>query len=112
MSISVQIWPQHPWFSEVLQLLVSASICLLFFSKLLTQSKGKFQHPNLPLLALQAREISNNQLEIKLFCKTLQILSLNQDEHLLRMYMIQNGSYTPIGVIERRLIWSWPLLQL
>ena len=26
--------------------------------------------------------------------------------------MIQNGSYTPNGFIERRLIRSWPLLQI
>ena len=105
------LWPQHPWFSEVLQLLVSAPIHLPLFPKLLTQSKGKFQ-PTLPLLALHAWELSNNQLEIKSFRKTLQTLSQNQDEHLLRKSMIQNGLYSPIGVIERRLIRSRPILQL
>ena len=52
------------------------------------------------------------QSEIKSFRKTLETLSQNQDEHLLRKSMIQNGSYTPVGVIERRLIRSRPLLQL
>ena len=33
----------------------------------------------------------------------LQTLSQSQNEHLLRKSMIQNGSYTTIGVIERRL---------
>ena len=47
----------------------------------------------------------------KKFHKTLQILSQNQDENLLRKSMMQNGSYTLIGVIERRLIRSQPLLQ-
>ena len=46
--------PQRTWFSEVLQLLVSAPVCLLLFPKLLTHAKGKFQHLNLPLLDLQA----------------------------------------------------------
>ena len=98
------LWPQRPWLSEVLQLLVSAP-------KLLTQLKGKFQHPNLPLLALHAWELSSNQLEIKSFRKTLQTLSQNQDIYLLRKSVIQNGSYTTIGVIEKRLIRSRPLLQ-
>ena len=77
----------------------------------LTQSRGKFLHPDLPLLDLHAWELSSYQLEIKSFGKMLQTLSQNQDEHLLRKSMIQNESYTPVGVIERRLIWSWPLLQ-
>ena len=104
-------WPQWPWFSEVLQLLVSAPIHLPLFPNLLTQSKGKFLHQNLPLLDLHAWELSKNQSEIKSFRKSLQILSQNQDEHLLRKSMMRNGSYTLIGVIERMLIHSW-LLKL
>ena len=36
-------WPQRPWFSEVLQLLVSASVCLPLFPQKLTsdQKSGK-----------------------------------------------------------------------
>ena len=41
------LWPQQPWFSEVLQLLVSAPVGLPLFPKLLTQAKGKFQHSTL-----------------------------------------------------------------
>ena len=72
------LWPQQAWFSEVLQLLVSAPVRLPLFPNLLTQAKGKFQHQNLPALNLNAWELSNNQLEIKNLRKTLQILSLNQ----------------------------------
>ena len=104
------LWPQRPWFSEVLQRLVLAPIRLPLFPKLLTQAKGKFQHPNLPLLDLHAWELSNNQSEIKSFHKTLQTYSQNQDEHPLRKSIMQNGSYTPTDVIERRLIRSRPLL--
>ena len=74
------LWPQQAWFSEVLQLLVSAPVRLPLFPNLLTQAKGKFQHQNLPALNLHAWELSNNQLEIKNLRKTLQILSLNQIE--------------------------------
>ena len=81
------------------------------FPKLLTQAKGKFQHSNLPLLELRAWELSNNQLEIKSFRKELQTVSQNQEEHLLRKSMMQNGSYTPVGVLERRLIQSRPFLR-
>ena len=106
------LWPQCPWFSEVLQLLVSAPIHLPLFPNLLTQSKGKFLHPNLPLLNFHDWELSSSQLEIKSFRKVLQTLSQNQDEHLLRKSVIHNWWYSPIGVIERRLIRSRPLLQL
>ena len=40
------------------------------------------------------------------FRKTLRILSPNQDEHQFRKYMTRNGSFIPVGVIERRLIRS------
>ena len=104
-------WPQRPWFSELLQLLVSAPIGLPLFARLLTQSKGRFLHQNLPLLDLHAWELSNNQSGIKSFRKTLQTLSQNQDVNLLKKYMTQNESYSLIGVIEGRLIRSRPLLQ-
>ena len=58
------LWPQRPWFSEVLQLLVSttsfSSSPSSTLSKLLTQAKGKFQHQNLPVLDLHPWELSNN----------------------------------------------------
>ena len=104
------LWPQQTWFSEVLHLLVSAPVRLPLFPNLLTQAKGKFQHQNLPALNFHAWELSNNQLEIKKFRKTLQILSPNQDEHQLRKSMMRNGSFMPVGVIEGRLIRSRPLL--
>ena len=102
------LWPQQVWFSEVLQLLVSAPVRLPHVPNLLSQ--GKLQHQNLPALNLHAWELSNNQLEIKIFQKTLWILSPNQDEHQLRKYMMRNGSFIPVGVLEKRLIRSRPLL--
>ena len=64
---------------------------------------------HLPLLELHAWELSNNQLWDK---NNSQILPQNQYKHLFRKSMMQNGSYTPIRVIDRRLIQSRPLLQL
>ena len=57
-------------------------------------------------------ELSNNQSEIKNFRKTLQVLSLDQEEHLHKKSTMQNGPSSLIGVIQKRLIRSRPLLQL
>ena len=105
-------WPQQQWFSELLQLLVSAPICLPLIPTLLTQSKGRFVHQNLLLLDLHIWELSNNKSEIKNFRKTLQILSLDQEGHLHKKFMMQSGPSSLIGVIQKRLILSRPLLQL
>ena len=104
-------WPQQQWFSELL-LLVSAPIRLPLIPRLLTQSKGRFVHQNLPILDLHAWELSNNQSEIRNFHKTLQILSPDQEEHLHKKSTMQNGPSSLIGVIQKRLIRSRPLLQL
>ena len=103
-------WPQQQWFSELL--LVSAPILLPLIPRLLTQSQGRFVHQNLPILDLHAWELSNNQSEIRNFHKTLQILSPDQEEHLHKKSTMQNGPSSLIGVIQKRLIRSRPLLQL
>ena len=105
-------WPQQQWFSELLLLLVSAPIRLPLIPRLLTQSKGRFVHQNLPILDLHTWELSNNQSEIRNFHKTLQILSPDQEEHLHKKSTMQNGPSSLIGVIQKRLIRSRPLLQL
>ena len=106
------LWPQQTWFSEVLQLLVSAPVRLPLCPKLLTKVKWKFQHQNLPALKLHIWELSSNQLEIEYFHKTLQFLSPNQGGHQLRKSVMRNGPHIPVGDIERRLIWSRSLLLL
>ena len=65
-----------------------------------------------PNSRLHAWELSNNQSEIRNFHKTLQILSPDQEEHLHKKSTMQNGPSSLIGVIQKRLIRSWPLLQL
>ena len=74
-------------------------------SKTTDTSKGKVSTSKSPITHFSHLRVIK-QSEIKSFHKTLQTLSPNQDEYLLRKSMIQNGSYTPIGVIERRLIRS------
>ena len=81
-------------------------------SKTTDSSKGRFVHQNLPVLDLHAWELSNNQSEIRNFHKTLQILSPDQEEHLHKKSTMQNGPSSLIGVIQKRLIRSRPLLQL
>ena len=112
LLVSAPFWPQQQWFSELLLLLVSAPIRLPLIPRLLTQSKGRFIHQNLPILDLHTWELSNNQSEIRNFHKTLQILSPDQEEHLHKKSMMQNGPSSLIGVIQKRLIRSRPLLQL
>ena len=109
IPLIARLWSQRPWFSEVLNLLVSVPIRLPYFPNLVTQAIWKFQQQNLPTLVLHAWDLSSNQIEIKHFHKTLQSLSQDQEEYLLRTSMMQNGSYIPIDVIER-LIRSQPLL--
>ena len=53
-------------------------------SKLTNTSNGMFQHQNLLTPAFYTWELSRNQLEIKIFCKTLLILSQDHEEHLIR----------------------------
>ena len=72
-STFASLWPKRSWFSEVLQLIVSAPSQLPYFPNLLTQAMGKFQHQNLPTLVLHAWELSSNQLEIKMFSKHCRI---------------------------------------
>ena len=81
---------------------MSAPIRLPLISSLLTQSKGRFVHQNLPLLDLHAWELSNNQAEIKKNRKTLQILSLDPEEHLHKKSKMQNGPSSLNGVIQKK----------
>ena len=105
-------WPQQQWFSELLLLLVSAPIRLPLMPRPLTQSKGRFVHQNLPILDLHAWKLSNNQSELRNFHKTLQILSPDQEKHLHKKSTMQNGPSSLIGVIQKRLIRSRPLITV
>ena len=98
-SVSVQniapLWPQQAWFSEVLQLLVSAPVHLPLCPNLLTQAKGKFQHQNLPALNLHAWELSSNQSEIKKFSQNVaDFVSKSRQTSTQKVYDVKWTTYT------------------
>ena len=100
-----QFWPQ-----QLLQLLVSAPIRLPLLPRLLTQSKGRFIHQNLPVLDLHAWELSNNQSEIKKKSQNVaDFVSRSRRTSTQKVYDA-NGPSSLIGVLQKRLIWSRPLL--
>ena len=61
------LWPDRPWFPELLGLLVSPPVSLPVIPNLLAQLKGRFLHQNLGHLQLHAWELSNNLSEIDNF---------------------------------------------
>ena len=61
------LWPDRPWFSELLGLLVSPPVSLPVIPNLLTLLKGRILHQNPGHLQLHAWELSNNLSEIDNF---------------------------------------------
>ena len=61
------LWPDRPWFPELLGLLVSPPVSLLVIPNLLAQLKGRILHQNPGHLQLHAWELSNNLSEIDNF---------------------------------------------
>ena len=65
-------WPQWPWFSELLQLLVSTPIHLPLFPRLLTQSKvstSKISTPKLPITQPSCLGVIKQSIRDKKFSK-------------------------------------------
>ena len=61
------LWPDRPWFPELLGLLVSPPLSLPVIPNLLAQLKGRILHQNPGHLQLHAWELSNNPSEIDNF---------------------------------------------
>ena len=61
------LWPDRPWLSELLGLLVSPPVSLPVIPNLLAQLKGRILHQNLGHLQLHAWELSSNLSEINNF---------------------------------------------
>ena len=105
-------WPQQQWFSELLQLLVSAPIRLPLIPRLLTQSKGRFVHQNLPVLDLHTWELLNNQSEIKKNSQNFaDFVSRSRRTSAQKVYNAKWSIFTN-WCSTKRLIRSRPLLQL
>ena len=61
------LWPDRPWFPELLGLLVSPPVFLPVIPNLLAQLKGRILHQNPGHLQLHAWGLSNNRYEIDNF---------------------------------------------
>ena len=103
------LWPDRPWFPELLHLLVSPPVYLPEISKLLTQLKGKIIHQNPGPLQLHTWELSNNHSEIDNFRVRLQTTSPRLGESRPLRFMMRNGRSSVVGLIDRRPILSRPL---
>ena len=103
------LWPDRPWFPELLGLLVSPPVSLPVMPNLLAQLKGRILHQNQGHLQLHAWELSSNLSEINNFQAKLQSMSPKLVETRLLKSMMQNGKSSVIGQMNGRLILSRPL---
>ena len=103
------LWPDRPWFPELLGLLVSPLVSLPVIPNLLAQLKGRILHRNPGHLELHAWELSNNHYEIDNFQAMLRSMSPKLEGNRLLKSMMQNGKSSVIGQINGRLILSRPL---
>ena len=103
------LWPDRPWFSELLGLLVSPPVSLPVIPNLLAQLKGRILHQNPGHLQLHAWELSSNLSEINNFQARLRSTSPKLEGFRLLKSMMQNGKSSVIGQINGRLILSRPL---
>ena len=74
------LWPDRPWFPELLGLLVSPPVSLPVMPNLLAQLKGRILHQNPGHLQLDAWEMSNNLSEINNFQAKLRSTSPKLEE--------------------------------
>ena len=103
------LWPDRPWFPELLSLLVSPPLFLPVIPNLLAQLKGRILHQNPGHLQLHAWELSNNHFEIENFQAMLQSTSPKLEGYRLLKSMMQNGKSSVVWQINGRLILSRPL---
>ena len=103
------LWPNRPWFPELLGLLVSPQESLPVIPNLLAHLKGRILHQNPGHLQLHAWELSNNLSEIDNFQAMLRSTSPKLEETRRLKSMMQNGKSSVIGQINGRLILSRPL---
>ena len=103
------LWPDRPWFPELLSLLVSPPVSLPVIPNLLAQLKGRILHQNPGHLQLHAWELSNNHCKIDNFQGMLRSTSPKPEGNRLLKSMMQNGKSSVVGQINGRLILSRPL---
>ena len=67
LTLVAPLWPQHPWFPDLLELLVEIPFFLLRRRDLLKQPHFHHYHQNLPVLQLTVYRISSDPLSIPAF---------------------------------------------
>ena len=90
------LWPDRPWFPELLGLLVSPPVSLPVIPNLLAQLKGRILHQNPGHLQLHAWELSSNLSEIDNFQAMLRSTSPKLEETRPLKSMMQN-EHVPIS---------------
>ena len=106
IELIAPLWPDRPWFPELLGLLVSPPVSLPVIPNLLAQLKGRILHQNPGHLQLHAWELSNNLSEIDNFQAMLRSTSPKLEGTPLLKSMMQNGKSSVIGQINGRLMLS------
>ena len=85
------LWPNRPWFPELLSLLVSPPVSLPVIPNLHAQLKGRILHQKPGHLQLHAWELSNNHFEIDNCQAMLRSTSPKLEGNRLLKSMMQNG---------------------
>ena len=109
MILVAPAWPGQPWFPLLLSLLVDEPRALPVREKLLRQPRTSFYHLNPGMLRLHAWRLSSDPTARRAFLERCPITSLEGTEPLPRWCIKPSGEYTPVGVVEDRLIRALPL---
>ena len=105
------LWPRKSWFNDLLDLLVDRPVPLPVLPDLLTQSPGRFLHPNPGILHLHAWKLSSVQSDRLSFLAQLPLWSPGPGDSLLPRFTNPNGSSSAVGVVRGRLILPCPLFR-
>ena len=103
-------WPQRSWFNDLLELLRGAPRALPDRTDLLFQ-RNNVLHPNPQVLHLHVWPLSGLPSERNAFLKELPLLSHHLEGPPLQQFTMRSGRSTLVGVLNRRLIHSVPLLD-
>ena len=116
IGLIAPLWPQRPWFLELLHLSIAAPIFLPVIRGFLTQRTGTGNSvqvdQNPQTLSLLAWTLSSDQLQIETFRKTLWNTFLKQKYLPHERYTRQNGAYLPVRFVQEKLLLARQLLQM
>ena len=102
-------WPRRPWYTELLQLLISIPKSLPNIPNLLHQPNTKIYHPNPEVLQLTAWLLSTEDSKRKDFLKTLEPSWQQVGVQERRKIIPVNSNNSVAGVVQGKLIPIQPL---